>query len=83
MALCLPWRYIVHAVLEEYLLNGSYGGETFNTIFAFGSPGAEHRADEGSDGGAMRSIFCSDARPHEELPAWSAIKRRYVQEVST
>ncbi|KAL5384770.1 hypothetical protein DPSP01_005207 [Paraphaeosphaeria sporulosa] len=77
----LMGQFMLHAVLEEYLLNGAYSQETFNTIFAFGCPGTEHRSDEGGDVVAMRSIFCSDAHPHQEIPGWSEVRQRYVQEL--
>ncbi|KAF9731453.1 hypothetical protein PMIN04_008243 [Paraphaeosphaeria minitans] len=77
----LMGQFMFHAVLEEYLLNGACSEETFNTIFAFGCPGTERRSDESSDVEAMRTIFCSDARPYEEIPNWSDVRQCYVQEL--
>lgn len=74
-------RSIVHAAIEEYLLNGAYGDETFNTIFAFGCPKATRRPDDGSDIDAMRTLFCSEGRPHEQIAGWEQVKRRYIEEV--
>ncbi|KAF1977157.1 hypothetical protein BU23DRAFT_565297 [Bimuria novae-zelandiae CBS 107.79] len=77
----LPGKHLVHAVIEEYLLNGAYGEDTFNTIFAFGCPGTSRRPDDGSDVEAMRSLFCSEGRPHEQLAGWTEVKQRYVDEL--
>ena len=71
----------MHAVIEEYLLNGAYGEEIFNTIFAFGCPRASRRPDDGSDIDAMRTLFCSEGSPHEQIAGWEAVKQRYIQEV--
>lgn len=71
----------MHAVLEEYLLNGAYSEQTFNTVFAFGCPGTERRPDDGDDVEGMRGLFCSEGRPNHQVPGWSEIKQRYVEEV--
>ncbi|KAJ4348306.1 uncharacterized protein N0V89_009680 [Didymosphaeria variabile] len=76
-------HFMLHAVLEEYLLNGAYSEDTFNTIFAFGCPGNERQSDDGSDVEAMRCLFCSHGHPHEQIPGWSEVKERYVEKVSS
>jgi hypothetical protein len=78
----LVGQFMLQAVIEEYLQNGAYGEESFNTIFAFGCPGSSRRPDEGNDIQAMRSLFCVEGNTREEIPGWSNIKQRYVGEVS-
>ncbi|KAJ4291180.1 hypothetical protein N0V90_010378 [Kalmusia sp. IMI 367209] len=74
-------RFMLHAVLEEYLLNGAYGEDAFNAVFAFGCPGIERRAGDGNDVEAMRSLFCLDGRPLEHMSAWSEVKQRCIDEL--
>lgn len=74
-------QFMLQAVIEEYLRNGAFGSESFNTIFAFGCPGTEAQSDEGSDVEAMRSIFCDNADPHKQIHGWSRLKREYISEV--
>lgn len=74
-------QFMLHAALEEYLLNGAYGEETLNNIFAFGCPGLEPRPDDGNDIEAMRKLFCSEDRSHEEVSGWTEFKQRCVDEL--
>lgn len=77
----LVGQFMLQAVIEEYLQNGAYGEESFNTIFAFGCPGSARRPDEGTDIHAMRSLFSVEGNPREEIDGWSSIKRRYINEL--
>ncbi|KAH7138297.1 hypothetical protein B0J11DRAFT_11867 [Dendryphion nanum] len=77
----LAGQFMLHAVIEEYLRNGAFGPESFNTIFAFGCPGTEPRPDEGSDVEAMRSLFCDDDNPHKQIHGWSRLRRQYINEL--
>ena len=77
----LAGQFMLQAVIEEYLRNGAFGSESFNTIFAFGCPGTEPRSDEGSDVEAMRSVFCDEADPHKQIHGWSRLRRDYINEV--
>ncbi|KAF2026825.1 hypothetical protein EK21DRAFT_102997 [Setomelanomma holmii] len=76
----LAGQFMMQATIEEYLRNGAYGVETFDTIFAFGCPGPRW-AEEGTDVTAMRRLFCDESNPREEIREWSAIKRRYICEL--
>jgi hypothetical protein len=81
------WRHLVgqfmlQAVVEEYLRNGAFGDDSFNTIFAFGNPGNAVRPDEGSDIQAMRKVFCDAGDPPQQVNSWSRIKQHYIDEVS-
>jgi hypothetical protein len=78
----LVGHFMLQAVIEEYLRNGAYGKESFNTIFAFGCPGSARRPDEGTDIQAMRSLFCVEGNTREQIEDWSRTKRRYIHEVS-
>ncbi|KAF2278501.1 uncharacterized protein EI97DRAFT_373019 [Westerdykella ornata] len=77
----LAGQFMLQAVLEEYLRNGAYGEETFNTIFAFGCPGTAEEAGEGDDIRAMRRIFCNKANQHEQVHGWAKIRRHYINEL--
>tara|TARA_R110002003_G_scaffold702_4_gene21109 strand:- start:4435 stop:5427 length:993 start_codon:yes stop_codon:yes gene_type:complete len=76
----LAGQFMMQAAIEDYLRNGAYGAETFNTIFAFGCPGPRW-AEEGADVTAMRRLFCDESNPREEIREWSSIKQRYINEV--
>jgi hypothetical protein len=76
----LAGQFMLQAAIGEYLRNGAYGADTFNTIFAFGCPGPRW-AEEGTDVTAMRRLFCDENNPREEIRDWSDIKRRYINEV--
>ncbi|KAF2827490.1 hypothetical protein CC86DRAFT_211813 [Ophiobolus disseminans] len=76
----LAGQFMLQAAIEEYLRNGAYGPETFNTIFAFGLPGPRW-AEEGTDVTAMRRLFYDESNPREEIREWSSIKQRYVNEL--
>lgn len=76
----LAGEFMLQAAIGEYLRNGAYGPETFDTIFAFGCPGPRW-AEEGADVTAMRRLFCDESNPREEIREWSGIKQRYVSEV--
>lgn len=78
----LVGQFMLQAVLEEYLRNGAYGEEYFNTIFAFGCPGTDRRPDDGADIQSMRTLFCVEGSPREQIHGWSRTKRRYIDEVS-
>jgi len=79
----LVGQFMLQAVIQEYLQNGAYGEESFNTIFAFGCPGSSRRPDEGTDIQAMRSLFCVEGNTREEIDGWSSTKQRYIREVSS
>ena len=77
----LAGQFMLQAVIEEYLLNGAYGTEIFNTVFAFGCPGVERWAEEPSDVTAMRRLFCDENNPREQNRDWTNIKHQYINEV--
>ncbi|KAF2675919.1 hypothetical protein K458DRAFT_323446 [Lentithecium fluviatile CBS 122367] len=77
----LVGQFMLQAVIEEYLQNGAYGEEAFNTIFAFGCPGSARRPDEGTDIQAMRTLFCVEGNTREQIDGWSRVKRRYISEL--
>jgi hypothetical protein len=74
-------QLMLQAVIEEYLRNGAYGPDVFNTIFAFGCPGVERWAEEPGAVTAMRRLFCDENRPRAENREWTSIKRQYINEV--
>jgi hypothetical protein len=76
----LSGQFMMHAVIDDYLRNGAFGPETFNTVFAFGCPGPRW-AEEGTDVTAMRRLFCDESNPREELREWTSVKRKYIDEV--
>lgn len=76
----LAGQFMLQAAIDDYLRNGAYGPDIFNTIFAFGCPGPRW-AEEGTDVTAMRRLFCDESNPREEIREWSNIKRRYISEV--
>lgn len=77
----LVGQFMLQSVIEEYLRNGAYGKEAFNTIFAFGYPGTPRRPDDGADIHAMRTLFCAEGNTREQIPGWSKIKQHYIDEV--
>ncbi|EMD68674.1 hypothetical protein GGP41_008681 [Bipolaris sorokiniana] len=77
----LAAQFMLQAVIGEYLRNGSYGPETFNTIFSYGCPGVERWADEPADVSAMRILFCDPDNQRQENREWTRIKRRYIDEL--
>ncbi|KAF2000434.1 hypothetical protein P154DRAFT_576111 [Amniculicola lignicola CBS 123094] len=77
----LAAQFMLQAVLEEYIRNGAFGPEPFNTIFAFGCPGADLTGDEGSDVIAMQKLFCDAMNPHEQIHGWAKTKRQYINEL--
>ena len=81
MTLLIIFLHSVHAVIEEYLLNGEYGEDIFNTVFAVGCPQRLRQADDGSDIQAMRTVFCRQGRPFEQIAGWTQVKQRYIDEV--
>ncbi|EAT80662.2 hypothetical protein SNOG_12250 [Parastagonospora nodorum SN15] len=76
----LAGQFMMQAAIDDYLRNGAYGPETFNTVFAFGRPGPRW-AEEGSDVTAMRRLFCDDSDPRQEIRGWADTKRRYINEL--
>lgn len=78
----LAGQFMLQAVIEEFLRNGVYGPEAFNTVFAFGCPGVERWAEEPADVTAMRRLFCDENNPRQQNRDWTSIKRRYINEVS-
>lgn len=78
----LAGQFMLQAVVEEYLRNGAYGDESFNTIFAFGCPGVDISNDESTDIKAMRTVFCDQGNPHDQVHGWAKTKRQYINEVS-
>ncbi|KAF2121858.1 hypothetical protein BDV96DRAFT_536822 [Lophiotrema nucula] len=77
----LAGSFMLQAVIEDYLRNGAFGPEPFNTTFAFGCPGTEPIEDETTDVAAMRKLFCDENSPHEQIHGWARIKRQYVNEL--
>lgn len=75
-------QFMLQAVIEAYLRDGTYGPEAFNTIFAFGCPGVDRWAEEPSSVTAMRRLFCDENDPRLENRAWTSVKRGYIAEVS-
>lgn len=75
----LAAEFMLQAATEEYLRNGAYGAETFNTIFSFGAPGPRW-ADEGTDVTSMRRLFCEE-NSRDEKAEWSRIRQNYINEV--
>ena len=73
---------MLQAVVEEFLRNGVYGPDSFNSTFSFGCPGVERWAEEPSEVTAMRRLFCDENNPREQNHDWTNIKRRYIDEVS-
>ena len=78
----LAGQFMLQAAIEEYLRNGAFGEETFNTIFAFGCPGPDADTTEISDVKAMRKVFCDREDSHKQAHGWAKIKRKYIDEVS-
>ena len=78
----LAGQFMLQAVVDRCLINGQCDTTAFTSIFAFGNPGVE-RPGEGKDVTAMRTLFCKDGSPPEELPEWTVIRRQYVKEVSS
>lgn len=76
----LSGQFMMHAAIDDYLRNGAFGPDTFNTIFAFGCPGPRW-AEEGTDVTAMRRLFCDESSPREEIREWTNLKRKYIDEV--
>ncbi|KAF1956581.1 hypothetical protein CC80DRAFT_61017 [Byssothecium circinans] len=77
----LAGQFMLQAVIEEYLFNGAYGEEPFNTIFAFGCPSTPRTPEDGTDIQAMRMLFCAEGNPREQIAGWSDIKQRYINEL--
>jgi hypothetical protein len=77
----LAGQFMLQAVLEEYLRNGAFGDETFNTIFAFGCPGVVPMDDESDDISAMRRVFCDRESGHDQIPGWPKTRQQYINEV--
>jgi hypothetical protein len=78
----LAGQFMLQAVLEEYLRNGAFGAEPFETIFSFGCPGTQPADDDGTDIEAMRKLFCTEESPHEQVHGWAKTRRQYINEVS-
>ncbi|KAF2129764.1 hypothetical protein P153DRAFT_366273 [Dothidotthia symphoricarpi CBS 119687] len=74
----LAGQFMLQAVIDEYLRNGAHGEDTFNTIFAFGCPGADQ---EGVLMTAMRTLFCNEDNTHKQNHDWTRIKRRFIDEI--
>ncbi|KAF2704247.1 hypothetical protein K504DRAFT_494987 [Pleomassaria siparia CBS 279.74] len=77
----LAAQFMTQAVLEEYLRNGAYGEEAFNTVWAFGCPGTNVAEGDGTDVVAMRKLFCTETNPHEQIHGWAKIRRQYISEL--
>lgn len=77
----LAAQFMLQAVIGEYLRNGAYGPEPFNTIFAYGCPGVDRWADEPADVSAMRRLFCAEGHLKQENAEWTRIKSGYVNEL--
>ncbi|KNG52674.1 hypothetical protein DDE82_001686 [Stemphylium lycopersici] len=77
----LAAQFMLQAVIGEYLRNGAYGPESFNTIFAYGCPGVDRWADEPADVSAMRRLFCAEGHLRQENAEWTRIKTIYVNEL--
>ena len=77
----LAGRFMLQAVIDQYVTNGHCSSERFTAIFAFGDPGAQ-REGEGTDVTAMRSLFCTPDTSGTELPEWSRVRSKYIRIVS-
>lgn len=77
----LAGEFMLQAVIEEFLRDGVYDAESFNTVFAFGCPGVERWAEEPSNVTAMRMLFCDENNLRKENQTWTSIKDRYIKEV--
>ncbi|CAO2656351.1 Nn.00g051540.m01.CDS01 [Neocucurbitaria sp. VM-36] len=77
----LAGEFMLQAVIEEFLRNGVYGADVFNTVFAFGCPGVERWAEEPADVTAMRRLFCDENNPREQNRDWTNIKTLYINEL--
>ncbi len=78
----LAGEFMLQAVLDQLLITVQCPTTTLESIFAWGYPVGEALHGEGPDVAAMRSLFCGSDTAHEELPEWTAIRRRYLHEVS-
>lgn len=77
----LAAQWMLQAVIEEYLLRGASGDETFNTIFAFGCPGRQARPDESEAIRVMRTLFCKQTNPNEQTDEWSKTRQEAIDDV--
>jgi hypothetical protein len=77
----LAGQFMLQAIIGEYLRNGAYGQEPFNTIFAYGCPGVERWAEEPADVTAMRRLFCTEGNSREQNHNWTTVKRQYINEL--
>ncbi|KAF2259985.1 hypothetical protein CC78DRAFT_42978 [Lojkania enalia] len=77
----LAGQFMLQSVLEEYLRNGAFGDEPFNTIFAFGCPGTQASEDEDIDMAAMRTVFCDQRNRHGQIHGWTEARRKYIGEL--
>ncbi|KAF1946495.1 hypothetical protein EJ02DRAFT_441111 [Clathrospora elynae] len=77
----LAAQFMLQAVIGEYLRNGAYNPETFNTIFAYGCPGVERWAEEPADVTAMRLLFCDDQNPRVQNRDWTNVKRQCINDL--
>lgn len=75
----LAGQFMLQALIDQYLTNGTCHEETLVAIFAFGNPGAGC-GGEGPEVTAMRDLFCKDDNRSEEVPEWTTIRRRYLKE---
>ncbi|KAF2851139.1 hypothetical protein T440DRAFT_467882 [Plenodomus tracheiphilus IPT5] len=75
-------QFLLHSVLEAYLLYGAHSASHITNIFAIGCPGTQRWAEEPSSVTAMRSLFCQETSLREEIPTWSNTRRKYIQELS-
>ncbi|KZM22563.1 uncharacterized protein EKO05_0009706 [Ascochyta rabiei] len=78
----LAGQFMLQAVIDRHLVDRECQPAAIISIFAFGSVGAEREDGEGTDITAMRRLFCRENQPTEELPEWTAIRRRYIREVA-
>lgn len=78
----LAGQFMLQAVVDQYLRTGQCPTETFTSIFAFGTLTAEPEEGDGAAVRATQSLFCREDSPQEELPEWTASRRRYIREVS-
>ncbi|KAF2011762.1 hypothetical protein BU24DRAFT_436112 [Aaosphaeria arxii CBS 175.79] len=77
----LAVEFMLQSVVEEYLLNGAFGNDPFNTIFAFGCPRLGAADGQGSDIQAMRSLFCDESDPTKQVHGWAKLRREYINEL--
>lgn len=76
----LAGQFMLQSVIDQYVINGRCQTERLVAIFAFGSPGVEHDSQV-AETVALQRLFCKDGSQSEELPEWTELRHRYIEEV--